>query len=107
MPKYQGESEDSTASKKERLRIKKKKKVGNDPLFPDNIHLPFPVKPKQQGGLLAGRGKPPVRRGLHNPIVPLLKMMEKDLKLKKKQDAEERKRNEEYKKRAKRSDRMS
>ena len=101
MPKNQTESEASTASKKERLRIrKKKKKVGNDPLFPDNIHLPFPVKPKQQGGILAGQGKPPVRRGLKNPLF-LLKKREAEEKEK------ERKRNEEYKKRAKRSDRMS
>jgi hypothetical protein len=53
MPKYQGESEDSTASKKERMKIKKKKEERNAPPVrrglnppPVVIKLAFPKKRK-------------------------------------------------------------
>ena len=72
----------------------------DDPLFPLKLHLPFPKAPELKGGILAGEGKPPVRRGLNNPLLNL-----------KKQEAQEkekeRKRNEEYLKKAKIQDRMS
>ena len=72
----------------------------DDPLFPLKLHLPFPIAPELKGGILAGRGKPPVRRGLNNPLLNL-----------KKQEAQEkekeRKRNLEYLKKAKIQDRMS
>tara|TARA_R100001244_G_C5061824_1_gene109026 strand:- start:23 stop:325 length:303 start_codon:yes stop_codon:yes gene_type:complete len=100
MPKYQGESEDSTASKKARLKIKMK---GLLPFVKAPVNLiggigQFGVQP---ANLRAGaKGRAPVRRGLKNPLL-LLKKREAEEKEK------ERKRNEEYKKRAKRSDRMS
>jgi len=87
MPKkYKGESEDA-------LKIKKKKLV------------PFgrPLGPKAKWG----EGVPPVRHGLKNPNNHL-DMMLKRLQMQLKEEAEkERKRNEKYKKRAKRQDRMS
>jgi hypothetical protein len=90
MPKHYQESENSTASKNERLKIKMKKL----PFF----KVPFNLAPAD---LRAGaKGRAPVRRGLKNPLL-LLKKREAEEKEK------ERKRNEEYKKRAKRSDRMS
>ena len=81
MPKYKGESEDSTASKNERLKIKMKKL----PLF----KVPFNLAPAD---LRAGaKGRAPVRRGLKNPLM-LLKKHEAEEKEK------ERKRNLKYQK---------
>jgi len=81
MPKhYQGESEASTASKKERLKIKKKKEEKN---------------------------APPVRRGLKNPN-DLFRKLQMQLKEKGRKEAEKVPYSPEwYKKRAKRQDRMS
>ena len=73
--KYQGESEDSTTSKNERLKIKMKK------LKPFAVLLP---------------GVPPVKGG------PKLNELFQRMKLRMDKEDLERKRNEEYRKRAKR-----
>ena len=74
--------------------------IDDDPLFPLNVHPPFPVAPAKKGGILAGRGKPPVRRGLNNPP---LKLKEREAEERKKEEL----RNKKYLEKAKRQDRMS